>query len=367
MLTRRARQLPLLWAVLASPTFVAACSKHDGPEISPATSAVPSISILETSYDFGRVVEGEKLTHAFVIKNVGQAPLHVTRMHASCSCIVTSLKDKELPPGGEGRIEVTFDTNHFSGNVRKSLSVFSDAPNNPRAVLEVRAQIEELLVFEPDYVKLRSKPGEKQTGEAWLTGKLKGQARLKLVENRTEPELTVAVVEKPADDGTAVQGLRFTVFSKQGEFGSGNLRLATGLTNPTFLNIGYSWTVEGNIRVSPHHLFFSNAEGASPERILRVSSRTAGFKLLRARILSGPFTANLKARDTGNEYEIRVLLNQRLVPTPTTVIDAGKLELLTNDPLEPKREVLIRVSPGVPRSRFFADPQGERSGLPSRP
>lgn len=353
--------------MLASPTFVAACSKHDGPEISPATSAVPSISILETSYDFGRVVEGEKLTHAFVIKNVGQAPLHVTRMHASCSCIVTSLKDKELPPGGEGRIEVTFDTNHFSGNVRKSLSVFSDAPNNPRAVLEVRAQIEELLVFEPDYVKLRSKPGEKQTGEAWLTGKLKGQARLKLVENRTEPELTVAVVEKPADDGTAVQGLRFTVFSKQGEFGSGNLRLATGLTNPTFLNIGYSWTVEGNIRVSPHHLFFSNAEGASPERILRVSSRTAGFKLLRARILSGPFTANLKARDTGNEYEIRVLLNQRLVPTPTTVIDAGKLELLTNDPLEPKREVLIRVSPGVPRSRFFADPQGERSGLPSRP
>jgi len=46
-----------------------------GDEETPAPTAVPAISIPETSFDFGNVAQATKVSHKFVIKNTGEAPL----------------------------------------------------------------------------------------------------------------------------------------------------------------------------------------------------------------------------------------------------------------------------------------------------
>ncbi len=43
---------------------------------SPAAAA-PKAEIPETTHDFGKVFEDKELTHTFIIKNTGDAPLHI--------------------------------------------------------------------------------------------------------------------------------------------------------------------------------------------------------------------------------------------------------------------------------------------------
>jgi hypothetical protein len=43
----------------------------------PATLQVPSISVPETDYNFGEVIETEPVSHDFIIRNGGKAELHI--------------------------------------------------------------------------------------------------------------------------------------------------------------------------------------------------------------------------------------------------------------------------------------------------
>ena len=42
----------------------------------PAAAAAPHAAVPETAFDFGKITEDRPLTHTFVIKNTGTAPLH---------------------------------------------------------------------------------------------------------------------------------------------------------------------------------------------------------------------------------------------------------------------------------------------------
>jgi len=155
----------------------------------------------------------------------------------------------------------------------------------------------------------------------------------------------VKIVEKRVDGGIGVQGLRFTVFSKQGDFGSGDVTIATGLAHPDMAQIGYSWTVAGNVQVVPHHLIFSGTQPPWQDQVLHVTSRNADFQSRQARVVVGPFTATFGTPDAGAGYEVRVSLKKSIEPPPTVVKDVGKLELLSNDPLEPRILVRLRFAP----------------------
>lgn len=44
---------------------------------SPSNLQVPSISVPETSFNFGEVMETEPVSHDFVVKNGGRSVLHI--------------------------------------------------------------------------------------------------------------------------------------------------------------------------------------------------------------------------------------------------------------------------------------------------
>ena len=43
----------------------------------------PRISVPEASYDFGTIAQGSKVSHAFVVRNIGNAPLRLIKAEAS--------------------------------------------------------------------------------------------------------------------------------------------------------------------------------------------------------------------------------------------------------------------------------------------
>jgi hypothetical protein len=352
--------------LLIIPLFVATamsgCARGKKQASSENAAAAPKIEFEEKSHDFGTATEGDRLTHVFIVKNTGNGTLIIDRVSTSCGCTAAALKKKEIGPGSQGEIEVTFDTTRRGGDNRKTITVQSNDPANPRMELEIRAKVETLLAFDPAFVRLNPEFGKQQVTEAWLTGKLKDDAKLKILQGADNPDVKVELVNKPVDAaGAPLQGLRFTVNAKKVGFGNGTLMLETGIPKPDKLQVGFHWTVAGNIQVVPSQLYFSARSTGSNERVIRVSSRKPDFKLREARVASGPFTAKITVPDAGVGYEVHVTLRKDVDAAATTAVtEIGKLELISNDNLEPKKEIALRLAPQF-------NPSPMRSGPGARP
>ncbi len=365
MLTHRIHSFGI--ATIALALLFGGCAKGNKKEPpSSAATAPPKLEIVEKMHDFGNATEGDKLTYVFKVKNSGTGPLLIDRVTTSCGCTAAVLKNKEVLPGGEGQIEVTFDTNRRGGDNHKTITVFSNDPSNPRAELEIRANVETLLTLVPAFVRLNPELGQQQVTESWLAGKLKDQAKLKILETTGDSEVSVELAEKKLEDGSRQQGVRFKVSGKKVGFGNGNTTLETGLPKPDKLQIGFHWTVAGNIQVVPAQLYFSPKMGPASERIIRVSSRKTDFKLREARVVSGPFVAKIVTPDAGVGYEVHVSLKKDVEPAPTAVAEIGKLELISNDALEPKKEIPLRLAPQFSPPSMHGGPPGgpPRPSLP---
>ena len=79
----------------------------------PATSA-PHIVFAEPVYEFGKVEQGEQVTHMFRFTNQGEQELRIESVKTSCGCTAAVISEEVIPPGKEGTISATFDTTHFS-------------------------------------------------------------------------------------------------------------------------------------------------------------------------------------------------------------------------------------------------------------
>ena len=329
--------------ILASAVACSRGNKKGAP--SGEASQAPKLELVEKSHDFGSVTEGDKLTHVFKVKNSGVGTLIIDRVTTSCGCTAAVLKKKEIPPGSEGEIEVTFDTNRRGGDNRKTISIQSNDTTSPRTDLEIRAKVETLLSFEPAFVRMNPEFGQTQVTETWIAGKLKDQAKLKIVPGADNQDVSVELAQKDVPGAAPVPGLRFKVVGKKVGFGNGTVTVETGLEKPDKLQVGYHWTVAGNVQVVPAQLYFAAHSNGANERVLRVSSRKADFKLRDAKVTSGPFTAKISVPDAGVGYEVHVVLKKDVEATGAAATEIGKLELISNDALEPKKEIPIRLAP----------------------
>ncbi len=80
-----------------------------------ATPAAPvgpltSIEFSETVFDFGEIMEGEKVVHNYTFKNTGKEPLIISNAKGSCGCTVPSWPREPIPPGESADIKVQFDS-----------------------------------------------------------------------------------------------------------------------------------------------------------------------------------------------------------------------------------------------------------------
>lgn len=84
---------------------------------------VPVMTFEQTTYDFGDVVEGERLSYAFKFKNTGKSNLIVYSSEATCGCTTSTPPKAPIRPGDSGEIVVTFDSKGQKGNVTKRVLV----------------------------------------------------------------------------------------------------------------------------------------------------------------------------------------------------------------------------------------------------
>lgn len=93
------------------------------------------------SWDFGHVAQNVKVSHEYLIQNVGTDTLFMERVVPTCGCTTTPPIKNRLAPGEQIPVEVTFSTGKFSGHVRKTLQVISSDAVNGYTSIELSAVV----------------------------------------------------------------------------------------------------------------------------------------------------------------------------------------------------------------------------------
>ena len=78
-------------------------------------------------FDFGIIKEANgKVSHTFIIKNVGDAPLVITRVSTPCACTTPEYMQEPIAPGREVKITVSFNPAGRPGPFFKNVAVYSN-------------------------------------------------------------------------------------------------------------------------------------------------------------------------------------------------------------------------------------------------
>jgi hypothetical protein len=94
----------------------------------------PNIEMLETSYNFGEIQQGESVTHDFILKNTGDADLIISAAKGSCGCTVPEWPKNPIAKGEEATIKVTFNSAGKSGKQNKTVTLVSNAIPNTKVL-----------------------------------------------------------------------------------------------------------------------------------------------------------------------------------------------------------------------------------------
>src|SRR5262245_66039784 len=115
-----------------STAILALCAALLAPSLpAAAQDSAPKAVIAEAVKDAGTVPKGEKITHDFVLRNEGGAPLQVTNVRPACGCTVAEY-DKTIAPGKTGTVHTVLDTTTFAGPISKGITVYTHDPGNPQ-------------------------------------------------------------------------------------------------------------------------------------------------------------------------------------------------------------------------------------------
>lgn len=105
----------------------------------------------EPIHDFGEVDEDQKVEHAFVIRNNGEAPLENITTQTSCGCTVAKLEITSLAPGEETKVAATLSLKGRQGELSKSITVKAGDAQNPvdSIVLTLKGIVTAPIMYEP--------------------------------------------------------------------------------------------------------------------------------------------------------------------------------------------------------------------------
>ena len=127
--------------VAAEPTKVA----PSAVAVTPAPAVVgggktTSAKFDETSYDWGTIAEGDKMTHVFKFKNTGTNDMIISDAHGSCGCTVPEWPKEPIKPGKSSQIKVIFDSKGKAGDQSKSVTITANTePTN--MVLMIKGKV----------------------------------------------------------------------------------------------------------------------------------------------------------------------------------------------------------------------------------
>lgn len=100
----------------------------------------PEMTFEEEVFDFGKIIQGEKVSHAFAFKNTGKKGLIISNASGSCGCTVPEWPKEPVQPGQSGKINVVFSSEGKSGLQEKTVTIVTNCEPATK-VIRIKADI----------------------------------------------------------------------------------------------------------------------------------------------------------------------------------------------------------------------------------
>lgn len=265
--------------------------------------------------------------------------------------------DPVIPPGGEGKVTATLSTNRYVGAVSKSISVYSNDPNNASTLLRLGGTVLVPIEVRPaNHVQFTGRVGAVQPQELLIVARKGEPFDILEVKNQSQhlrfavepaPEAAQAragggkaPARAPADGavagGQAAYRARLSL-SKDIPIGrlSEVILLETNHPEEPRLEIRVSGHIEGDVGVHPEALYFRRprpGETAPAKQELRLTGRSeGGLEILGVECTSPDFVPSLHVETEGLEYRIEVERSEGGAPRATATLrirtNAGLVEV----------------------------------------
>ncbi|MGE0885088.1 MAG: DUF1573 domain-containing protein [Blastocatellales bacterium] len=128
-----------LMVFLAS--FLALTATAFGQDNAKDVPKLPKLVVDNAKFEFGKVKEGEEISHVFKIKNEGTAELVITNVSPACGCTASDFT-KTLAPGAEGTITLSVKTAGMNGWTERYADVISNDASQPNLKLWVKMDVQ---------------------------------------------------------------------------------------------------------------------------------------------------------------------------------------------------------------------------------
>jgi hypothetical protein len=103
-------------------------------------SAGPHFKFEETEHNFGKMIQGERVSYSFKFINDGGADILINKVSTSCGCTVGHYPKTPIKPGESGSIDVTFNSNHKKGHQNKTITIMANTEPN-KTILRIKARV----------------------------------------------------------------------------------------------------------------------------------------------------------------------------------------------------------------------------------
>jgi hypothetical protein len=110
----------------------------------------PQLALDKEFVDMGVVSNTENSTTVVAVRNEGNAPLVISSVRGSCSCIWGKVDETTIPPGGSTNLTIELDPYQIPGfDTKKLILIHSNDDARKVANMDVVAKIEPEFAFEP--------------------------------------------------------------------------------------------------------------------------------------------------------------------------------------------------------------------------
>ena len=213
---------------------------------------------------------------------------------------------KEIPPGGVGEVKVTFQSKGYQGNTKKSVTVESNDPENPRIRLSLGGQVVAEVTVLPRYVNFRNVPRDSPREPISLEIKLREGKGLKIREVSVDNP-SVLLKELERKESGALYSVSLVEKVPTGRL-TGKILIETNSKKSPTVQVPVYAFVEGRVKVSPQMISFGMirpGESSVREIVMR-GTGDAGFTIDRVDATSDGITTEVLPEEEGGGYRLSV-------------------------------------------------------------
>ncbi len=106
-----------------------------------AQTVEPNMTFETEKHNFGKIKESAgNVTHQFTFTNMGAEAIVINNVKTSCGCTTPSWSKKPVAPGEKGYIKAVFNPYNRPGTFHKTITINSNAENNP-VILHITGEV----------------------------------------------------------------------------------------------------------------------------------------------------------------------------------------------------------------------------------